>query len=1206
MLVGFFLASLSLLACEPSLTKPALYAVTPEWVDNDQEHIITLIGDGFLPKIQVGNGGVDINRQFLVCLVDPVTQQKLAELPVVTKNDYSTLTATIPEGLEPGAYDIMVDTPTGMSDVLSGAFQITETAASQIIATSESSQYTTGTTVQIFLQVKDTDNQPLGEDFPVTISVASDDGALVFKETLPDQVYRGDGNGIMGVLDNGEGLIEIITDESGRYELDISVPEDIAYFANEDLKTQYTLLFQDGEVADVQLWLDREEATAGENVGLRVTLLGSNDEPVTHPTSLTFLVTELCSNEQGFFQGTITIPADNTDRIFTVQPQVMTNTTVCRDGGFSVELLKDKPSGPLEIAAISDPLAITPSAPRSLEVETLTVDLVAGDEAKMLISAQDRFGNSITNYSQPLSFLSTIADQEDFVGSVCTDWNIGKTLCEVALTRANPAVQVSILSDDGLSGKSASMQVEAGPLALMLLSTETSPTIAGITRSFQLGLQDAYGNAADRPKDGVSFHSTEGPIGCVETAAASGLLDFLCVFTQARTDARLEAHASGLSTSSVPFTVVNGPLHEITVSSPGNLVVGDPFSVSLAGMDTYGNPYIEIGSGSNVVELYDESGDLEELATLGVDGIAVVTALTLTTAWDDNSIGVYQGGLWLGQSLTFDVAAGELDGFSVSSPSSWVEVDEVLDVTVVAVDAYSNTFTAFDETRYSAGVLWSDQGSGADVSLSGFIDGVAELAFAPDEATLADLLRVEMGSLVGQGSTFDVVQLDCEDPPAALVEVDEATEAVLCLTDGETETVEVSAASSSAGSDTLSAWHFFDGRSWERSDNDTTSGRWYQEGAIDVQALVVDASACGNIADTTVYVARDDNKPAGPVSVTAVDSTISANTSSSTGSSTGSTTVTVFAVDCEGSPASGSLFVRTDVGLLSAGASVLTATGSGLSVSLDSLGEASFKWDAGVQRYGEIDGSLYVGRYIGSARGSLVLPITDDAQLPQVVSVSPAGTFSSVHDTIVVHFSDAVDSSTVSDSTVTILDPDSMPVSVLDYDISGEQVSIALGQDIDPADGEWTLQLDRNISDTNGNGLDGAMTGTVSGFELGIGGVTDTAPDVTSCTAALSMFRPDGDDGAAEESDTVELSFTAGGAPAWWQVSILDSSNEAVALYTIPEGASAAGSMLWHGVGGDGIVLPNGTYTFAISALDGSWNAGDECAIEVIVANYME
>jgi hypothetical protein len=624
--------------------------------------------------------------------------------------------------------------------------------------------------------------------------------------------------------------------------------------------------------------------------------------------------------------------------------------------------------------------------------------------------------------------------------------------------------------------------------------------------------------------------------------------------------------------------------------------------VSLTGVDTYGNPYTEIGSGSNVVELYDESGDLEELATLGVDGIAVVTDLTLTTAWDDNSIGVYQGGLWLGQSLAFDVAPGALDGFSVSSPSSWVEVNEALDVTVVAVDSYNNTYTAFDETRYSGGVLWSDQGSGDDVSLSGFIDGVAELSFAPDEAALADLLLVEMGSLTGQGSAFDAVLLDCEEPPVALVEVDEAFDAVLCLIDGKTEAIELSAAGSSAGGDTLSAWHFFDGQSWERSDNATASGRWYQEGAMYIQALVVDASACASTAGTTVYVAKDDNKPAGPVSVTAVDSTISADTSSTTGS----TTVTVAALDCEGSPASGSLFVRTDVGLLSAGASSLATTGSGLSVSLDSLGEASFKWNAGVQRFGEIDGSLYVGRYIGNARGSLVMPITDDAQLPQVVSVSPAGTFSSVHDTIIVRFSEAVDAATVSDSTVTILDPDSMPVSVLDYDISGDEVAITLGQDLDPADGEWVLQLDRNISDTNGNGLDGAMSGAVSGFELGIGGVTDTAPDVTDCTAALSMFRPDGDDGSAEESDTVELSFTAGGAPAWWQVVVLDSRGEAVAQYSIPEGASAAGSMLWQGVGSGGTVLPNGAYTIAISALDGSWNAGGECAVEVIVANYME
>ena len=59
-------------------------------------------------------------------------------------------------------------------------------------------------------------------------------------------------------------------------------------------------------------------------------------------------------------------------------------------------------------------------------------------------------------------------------------------------------------------------------------------------------------------------------------------------------------------------------------------------------------------------------------------------------------------------------------------------------------------------------------------------------------------------------------------------------------------------------------------------------------------------------------------------------------------------------------------------------------------------------------------------------------------------------------------------------------------------------------------------------------------------------------------------------------------------------------------MYTIAEGSSAASSLLWDGIGSGGTVLPNGSYTISISALDGAWNAGDECSVEVEVANYME
>lgn len=1194
------LIAVVLVGCAPTMVEPTLTAVSPSWIDNDSEHEITLYAVDLVPQIQVGGTDqMDVNRSVSVWLSERQTGER-TDLSVRTISDQSVLQLLVPQGLVPGAYDITLESANGLTDTLSGAFEIRETAASSIVATPNSATHPLGATAHISLSVFNDEQQPINEDITLSVAVYSDDGELVFGDTLTDQQSMGP-EGISGVLEYGDGYIEVSSAQAGRFDLAFGVLDPSGNFSTELQDGNLSLWFMEGTVEDITMTLDQEESVAGEPVGVHLQLLDVNNTPTTYPLPLSFLLRERCTNSRGGYQTIIQFPAMQDELVITATPQVVTGTEDCPDGGLEITTVGQNALDDISLSTSSSPLAITPSTPAMLIVETtFTPQVTAGTQpAQLVMRVEDQYGNVQTDYQQGLTFYTS---QEGFVSSTCSDWLDGRILCTVDLLLADASTVVDVFSDDGLTSRSHPIEVLAGAVAELTLTTNGSVTTAGDYRQFSMSAADAYGNNITLAEDDVDFSLQGAPVDCTAQTAGTGL-DVQCLLTVAGTDLRLTAETTNFQGDSTPFSVVSSDLAVVEIVAPSAVVAGEDFVVSLVGFDAHGNLFASPDKHSRRLEVQDSSGEVFETTSLSLTGETTSLSLRLQTAWEDNTLRVYQSGDLLGESSPFDVVPATATRLSITTAQTWNVVGtDPLEVVIAVWDAYGNLQTDFDGSTDGDGLLYSQAGLGPAVSLGSFEDGLLKTSFFADTPGISDQLHVTIGELSAISESLDFVDGDCAQTPTAVLSIDDTqSHAVLCLTDSVTDLVSMSAAQTTPASAPLLSYHFKADHQWHRTGDDALSVDWETPGHWLAEVVVVDGDACMSMASMDVYVADDDNRPAGPVDVVVVDE----HRHASAPSGQGSTAVHIAATDCAGSAASGELILRTDVGVLSTGSVPLVSSGTGLEIELSSDGTADVVWDVGAQAHGNMYGQFLVGRENHAALGFGTVYIDNDAVRPIVTALSPHGTFEDATDTISVVFSEGIDGMALSTSSITVLDPDGDELDVLDVSVEDNTVTFFMADELDPYRGAWTIVLEDSIVDWTGNGLDGEYSKSTTPFEVTVGDVTDSAPDVTSCSGDLTDFRPDGDPGTGVEADAIEISFSAGGTPSWWHINVTDDSAQSVHHDVVAEGASSSNTWAWDGVNSAGLVVENGRYHITITALDAHWNNGQSCTWDVAVSNRL-
>jgi hypothetical protein len=276
--------------------------------------------------------------------------------------------------------------------------------------------------------------------------------------------------------------------------------------------------------------------------------------------------------------------------------------------------------------------------------------------------------------------------------------------------------------------------------------------------------------------------------------------------------------------------------------------------------------------------------------------------------------------------------------------------------------------------------------------------------------------------------------------------------------------------------------------------------------------------------------------------------------------------------------------VRSDRGVLGGP----RASGFGPTVTLDATGSASFVLDASGQPTG---GAFEVVAFDveGSAFGAATGTFTGDHRRPFVVDQDPTGDTVGVVDQVAVVFSEPVLVPAL--DALRLVGPSSVGAVAASLDASGTELLITLEAAVDAAEGAWGVVVDTDLRDLAGNRLDGTWTGTPSTYNGAFGALPNSLSSVDSCLPDTYVFRPDGDDAAGEEADTVVVDVRTARAPFAWLITVRDASG-ALVHFERALASSSAELLSW-----------DGAYTIRVDTDDGSGNRGGACTTVATVDN---
>jgi hypothetical protein len=832
-----------------------------------------------------------------------------------------------------------------------------------------------------------------------------------------------------------------------------------------------------------------------------------------------------------------------------------------------------------------------PGSASELRILASADTAVAGAPYPAVVWAEDDYGNTLQEFVGELN----LTDSE---GSLDT------TSCEegavrfCTLTFINAVSSTVILADDGIdaTGSSEPIVVVAGPAVELVVTGLPDSLVAGVETEITATISDPYGNAIAIDASGADpfedQHGSDANVCQWLGETDLGVHELACTFTAASEAVAfvLSLPSLALSADAIDLEVINGPLAQVDVSTDVSTIgAGDAFNVEITASDEFGNAYVVKTDAD--LDLADEALTLApQVLQIGEDGTAS-GPFTIDRAGSPITVNISQAGITLA-SFDITVQAGEADHLSVELDGAWTWLDKSLSVRVTARDNYGNAVPDFS----SVVVLSSGQDAFTSSALPSFADGTSTSQLTWNEAVLQDtVIAIAEEGLLGTSDPVDVLDANCAEAPTAVLTLDGQSEAVVCR-------VSVSATvtadfSQSTGASEIVAYHLDDGQGGlQRLTDVSVDLETDQEGGWTATLVVVDSDACGDETSAIWWAGDADLDPVGPIIVSGSHTTRTAGSSTN-----GTTTVQLAGTTCSGDlAAGGTLYARVDLGILQG----LTAVGSGLAVTLDSLGEGSLTWSVETETHAGT-ATLDTGTGNGASWGTVSMAVTGDSARPTVVSVDPSGSTAELLSEVVVVFTEPMNSSTVSDLTIALDGPDGTEIiSTYGLDEFGTELTLTLDSQLDANAGEWVLTIDSAARDDAGNNrLDGTWSGSSSNYTGIFGNVVDDAITVSGCIVDSQVLIPDGDDGAGDEADSVTVTATSSQGPIWWALQVLDNDGQAVRTFR-QAGSGTATTLTWDGRTDDGFVAGVGVYILAVSTFDAQDNQSTGCENQVTLEQH--
>lgn len=1155
-----------LTACGSTAPEPSISSVSPDWGYIGDDTFVRVLGDNFVPAIRASVGRDDAadSGVFKVWLVPD--EGESSRLSGVEFRGLGELVATVPAGLAPGVYDVLVETPLGKQALSEDLFTVSDSLAASL-AVDVPLDNVILTPITATVSVLDPAGAPVALDLPVEIVFIDDEtGEPANIEVLSSDeltVAVNDGVGVRGTL--GEDGVASVTFQGTlprltQLQATVSDAQDVT-------PATAPIRLENGDQQRVRFILPTEpspfEAVAGERFLVLAQVVDQND--VIVPTvNRTVFAFDSCTAEREEFTFV------NGEGSFSFAHDLMTGTALCPSMALVV-------AG--ELSGTSESYTVLPAAADHLVVDVEPSPngfFVAGDSIGVTVSAADRFDNQ-TDWDGLLDeFTSTVGDFEDVE---CSDSKV--SLCVASATDAATDIRVLATATIGLVGESQEFTVVAGAPALVSVELPPNVWVAGEPSTVTVSATDEFGNLADAElldPAHLVWSGSEGTPSCVlEDDSGDGVLEFDCVFTNASTTHTLvtDLVRSGAVVSSFEsdmLEVVNGPIATLElaldVGQDGVVVAGESIEVSAVALDAFGNPYVQ--QSSPTVRINDSS-DTVTPATFQLDADGTATVPIVLTRSGSVELSLRAQGVVESNTETLTVVSGDTVSLGVFVDEPWVWVGEATDVRVESLDTWGNRTTYTGPASLSSESDLIEDGP-LTVSIANGV-GPAQPVWLSGSAT--ERLLVTSGDLEGTSDDIVVVS-DCGgNGPQPEVLFRGRDYGVECL-NGVPPTARIQASmagSTGAAGQSVSAFVLsMPGVGSVASFTPDLELFAVESGVYDGLALAVQADTCGAAVEVRAYVGVI-GMPVGPIELVPAANELDIGQTLS---------VEVVGVeDCAGIPAAGSsLFARTDRGELGG----LTGTGRGLSTVLDATGGGRFVLDASSAASGGVT-TLHAWSESRVAGGTANVLLLGDDQLPTVWTQTPRGQILDDQTTTVQFtFSEPIDPSTVLPAAFSInrgsqavpIDAVTMPGS------SSVHLEVNAGF---PDDGgaSWRVQIEPTVTDLAGNPLAGAWQGEA--LYRGFFGSAPTV-DPISCEVDRTVFRPDGDDGVGNAADTVQFDFESATAPAWWVVTVTQAIENSTIVHRVeylsPSGP--VGDWVWDGRDGGGRILDRGTYTVSIEA----------------------
>ncbi len=344
-------------------------------------------------------------------------------------------------------------------------------------------------------------------------------------------------------------------------------------------------------------------------------------------------------------------------------------------------------------------------ANRFVVTTTASDPQVAGVPFSVTVTAQDMYGNVVTNYGGTIHFTSsdlqaTLPPNYTFLA---TDRGV-HTFVAGATLRTGGNQTITASSTTGSVTGTATVNVAVAHFLVSV--TASDPQVAGVPFTVTVTAQDALNNTLTNYAGTVSFSSGDPqaalPPDYTFTAADMGVHTFpagATLFTAGTWDVTATGRPGSITgTATVNVTAAAAVRFVVSTATTDPEVAGTPFDVTVIAVDAYDNIATTYAG-----TVHFSSGDPRAALppdytfTAGDAGVHVFPAgATLFTAgsWDVTATGVSDA---LTGSAPVNVIAAPAVSFYVLAPSS-VASGTPFDVTVYALDPYGNIDTNYQGT----------------------------------------------------------------------------------------------------------------------------------------------------------------------------------------------------------------------------------------------------------------------------------------------------------------------------------------------------------------------------------------------------------------------------------------------------------------------------------------------------------------------------